>query len=70
MVEIDSITERLEVEEDYKPLKLLGLKATYGLLNSIYTGIATLGAAVLQKSYGWDSQYYSSLLLLTPRCFN
>ena len=31
--EYDAIIERLEADGEHKPLKLLGLKATYGLMN-------------------------------------
>jgi len=44
--EIDAIIERLDVDYEHKPLKLLGLKATYGLMNSIYTTIFTIIIAV------------------------
>ena len=32
-------------------MKILGLTATYGLLNQIYTTMFTITAAVLQKFY-------------------
>ena len=32
-IEIESIIERLDIEESYRPLRILGLKATYAFLN-------------------------------------
>ncbi len=47
--EIDNIKERLEIDGEHKPLRLLGLKATYDLMNQIYTGLFTLVLAVAQQ---------------------
>ncbi|TNV83568.1 hypothetical protein FGO68_gene6210 [Halteria grandinella] len=47
--ELDTIRERLDMDSSYAPLKLLGFKASYSLLNRIYTGIATLMLAMAQK---------------------
>jgi hypothetical protein len=44
--EIDTIRERLEIDGTHRPLKLLGLTASYELMNQIYTTIATVGLAV------------------------
>ena len=46
IIELDSIINRLEIEEQYRPLKILGLKATYAFLNQIYTTLFTIAAAV------------------------
>ncbi len=47
--EIDNIKERLEIDGEHKPLRLLGLKATFELMNQIYTGILTLFLAICQQ---------------------
>lgn len=52
LVELDNIIERLNIEEEHSPLKILGVKATYGFLNSIYATLITVAAAVGQKSVG------------------
>lgn len=44
--EMDAISERLDLDGEHSPLKLLGLKATYGLMNSIYTSLFTIVVAV------------------------
>jgi len=44
--EIDTIIERLEIDEEHQPLRLLGLKASYDLMNQIYTTLATIALAV------------------------
>eukprot|EP00347_Sterkiella_histriomuscorum_P022734 403337362 len=49
--EMDAINERLEIDGEHQPLKLLGLKATYGLMNSIYTSLLTIIVAVGQKMF-------------------
>ena len=49
--EYDAILERLSLAGDFEPLKLMGLKASFALMNSIYTTIATIGFAVLQKLF-------------------
>ena len=46
IIELDSIIDRLDTEEQYRPLKILGLKATYAFLNQIYTTLFTIAAAV------------------------
>jgi len=48
MAEFDTIIDRLDHDYEHKPLKILGFKATYGLLNTVYTGIASIAFAVGQ----------------------
>eukprot|EP00349_Pseudokeronopsis_sp_Brazil_P001001 CAMPEP_0202964318 /NCGR_PEP_ID=MMETSP1396-20130829/8398_1 /ASSEMBLY_ACC=CAM_ASM_000872 /TAXON_ID= /ORGANISM="Pseudokeronopsis sp., Strain Brazil" /LENGTH=125 /DNA_ID=CAMNT_0049686333 /DNA_START=807 /DNA_END=1184 /DNA_ORIENTATION=- len=43
---IDNIIDRLEYDFEHNPLRLMGLKATYGLMNTIYTTLLSLGLAV------------------------
>jgi len=45
--EIEYIIQKIEYDFEHKPLKILGLKATYGLMNTIYTTLASLGLALL-----------------------
>ena len=47
--EIDSIMDRLQLDGENKPLRLMGLKATYTLMNQIYTTLATVGFAIGQR---------------------
>jgi hypothetical protein len=49
MTEIDVIIEKLDFDAEHNPLRLLGLKATYELMNSIYTTLLTIAFAVVQK---------------------
>eukprot|EP00347_Sterkiella_histriomuscorum_P007981 403346826 len=49
--QINVINEKLRAMEDQQPLKLLGLKASYTLMNTIYTSMLTLGFAVIQRLY-------------------
>ena len=51
MEQIDDVVVRLEFERDHRPLKMLGVKATYELLYSIYTFIGSLTFAVLQTLF-------------------
>ena len=53
--EIDRIRERLEMDTENRPLKLLGLNCTYDLMNQIYTLIFTVGMGVIQKAYTGSS---------------
>ena len=53
--QIDSIIQRLEVENEHRPLKLLGLKANYAFMNKIYTTLFTIGVAIAQRFYSDDS---------------
>jgi hypothetical protein len=46
---IDSIIEKLDIDSNGNPLKLLGLKATFGLIKSIYTGLFTIAFAVFRQ---------------------
>ena len=48
MEQIDDVVVRLEFERDHRPLKMLGVKATFELLYSIYTFLGTVTFAVLQ----------------------
>lgn len=50
--EIDTIRERLVEDSTSRPLRLLGLTASFDLMNQIYTSIATLGLAVAQQLMG------------------
>lgn len=45
--EIDAVRERLEIDSNHRPLKLLGLTCSYELMNQIYTMIATVGLGVI-----------------------
>ena len=47
--EIDSIMDRLQLDGENKPLRLMGLKATFSLMNQIYTTLATVGFAIAQR---------------------
>ncbi|CDW74110.1 UNKNOWN [Stylonychia lemnae] len=51
MDEIDVIMQRLEIDGEHQPLKLMGLKATFGLMNTIYTTLITVGFAILQRYF-------------------
>ncbi|TNV82850.1 hypothetical protein FGO68_gene2316 [Halteria grandinella] len=48
--EVDIIRERLEIESLHHPLRIMGLKATYELMNQIYTGLASVGIAIIQQA--------------------
>ena len=45
---IDIVTERLDYDYENNPLKLIGLKCTYTLINSIYTFLFSLTIALGQ----------------------
>ncbi|CDW86475.1 UNKNOWN [Stylonychia lemnae] len=47
--EIDAMSQRLELDGEHQPLRLMGLKATYSLMNQIYTTLFTIIFAVAQK---------------------
>ncbi len=47
--EISSMIERLQLNEEHKPLKLLGLKTSYDLMSQIYTTLAGMVLVVGQK---------------------
>jgi hypothetical protein len=49
--EIDTIIERLEIDEEHQPLKLLGVKASYALMDKIYSTLTTIGIAVAFTLY-------------------
>ncbi len=49
MEQIDSMIERLDVDSEMKPLKIIGFKATYGLIQTIYTALATIVIAGISK---------------------
>jgi hypothetical protein len=49
--EIDTIIERLEIDEEHQPLRLLGLKASYELMNEIYTTLLGVLLAVGQRLF-------------------
>ncbi|TNV82796.1 hypothetical protein FGO68_gene899 [Halteria grandinella] len=53
--EIDIIRERLDIESNHHPLRIMGLKATFELMNQIYTGLITLAGAVIQQVYTKNS---------------
>jgi len=53
--EFDAIMERLDHDYEHRPLRLLGFKATYGLLNTLYTGIFSVGFAMVQQIVTSDS---------------
>ncbi|CDW73934.1 UNKNOWN [Stylonychia lemnae] len=54
--EIDCICERLQTDGEHQPLRLMGLKATYSLMNQIYTGLLTVAYAIIQKLVSGDNQ--------------
>eukprot|EP00347_Sterkiella_histriomuscorum_P010073 403338785 len=64
--QIESIVQRLENDYEHKPLKLLGLKATYSLMNQIYTTLFTVLLAVGQRfytlQYGGDDSSSNGLI--------
>jgi hypothetical protein len=47
--EIDSIIERLEIDEEHQPLRLLGVRTSFELMSEIYTTLITITLAVGQK---------------------
>ena len=47
--ELQAMLERLELDEQHQPLKLLGLKTSYDLMSQIYTTLAGMVLAVGQK---------------------
>ena len=51
MEQIDDVVVRLEFERDHRPLKMLGVKATYELLYSILTFLGTVTFAILQTLF-------------------
>ena len=44
--EIQTMLDRLELDEQHNPLKLLGLKTSYDLMSQIYTTLAGMVLAV------------------------
>ena len=56
IMEIEGIVDRLESESEHKPLRLLGIKATYALMNRIYATLFTIAASILQKVYAGKYQ--------------
>mmetsp|Transcript_2167 Transcript_2167/g.2085 ORF Transcript_2167/g.2085 Transcript_2167/m.2085 type:complete len:171 (-) Transcript_2167:19-531(-) len=48
IAQIDAILEQLAIDSVTRPFRLLGLKASYQLMNTIYTAILTLGVAMAQ----------------------
>ena len=46
IAEIDNINDRLDLDSDNRPLRLLGFKASFALINQIYTGLITIGLAM------------------------
>eukprot|EP00347_Sterkiella_histriomuscorum_P021309 403334452 len=49
VAEIDAMIQRLEIDGEHRPLRLMGLKATFSLMNQIYTTLFTIAFAVAQK---------------------
>eukprot|EP00347_Sterkiella_histriomuscorum_P001687 403371064 len=47
--EVDNMLLRLEFDEEHQPLKLMGLKASFQLMNQIYTTLFTIAFAISQK---------------------
>ena len=47
--ELDVIIERLEHDYEYNPMRILGMKATFELMSSIYTALLTIGFALTEK---------------------
>jgi hypothetical protein len=54
--EIDVIRERLEMDSHNEPIKLLGLTASFDLLNRIYTGLLTIMMAIAQRMLSMKSR--------------
>ena len=46
--QIDDVVVRLEFERDHRPIRMIGLRATFELLYSVLTFIGTVAFAVLQ----------------------
>ena len=46
---IDSIIEHLDHEYEHQPIRMMGLRATKELMNSIYTAMVSLALAIVQK---------------------
>ena len=49
IIEIDNIIDRINLEEEHRPLRILGIKATYAFLKSIYATIITIVGFVAEK---------------------
>ncbi len=49
MGEIDTMVERLEIDEEHRPLRLLGVKTSFELIHNIYATLITVALAVGQK---------------------
>ncbi len=49
--QIDIIREKLDLDSQHRPLKLLGFTASHDLLNQIYTTILTVGLAMAQQYF-------------------
>ena len=47
--EINTMMERLEMDEEHQPLRLLGVKTSFELMNEIYATLITIALAVGQK---------------------
>ena len=50
ILEIDHINERLEDERDNRPLKIIGITASYELVGSLFISLATALFAIF---YDW-----------------
>ena len=44
--ELQAMLDRLELDEQHQPLKLLGLKTDYDLMSQIYTTLAGMVLAI------------------------
>lgn len=49
ILEIEGIIQRLEIEYEHKPLRIMGFKAIPGFLGTVYTTILSLAIAMIQK---------------------
>ena len=51
IMEIEGIIDRLDSECEHRPLQLMGIKATFALMNRVYATLFTIAASVMQKVY-------------------
>ena len=49
--QIDEVVLQLEFEKEHRPLKMIGVKASFELLYSVYTFLGTVAFAVLQTLF-------------------
>ena len=49
------------MEEQYRPMKILGIKATYAFLNQVYTTLFTVAAAVARERPAIEARITSEM---------